>query len=433
MQSYNRSKGKIILVLLAFAVSLSGCSFISGNGLDKLPQSPIEQGPMEQNQLEVEEPERFDDVQQPEERRNDAIPEQLPRPLDKKTTVVISAVGDIMMHMPQIRAAEKPGGGYDFKDVFQEIKPYIENADIALANLETTIGTPEKGYSGYPRFSAPHELLEALRFAGFDVLTTANNHCLDWLEFGVVNTLNKMDEYGIMYTGTARSFEESERFLIVEKNEIKVGILAYTYGTNGMEALIPAEKLKYMVNYFNDFEKVRQDIKGIKAAGAEVIVVCMHWGNEYERMPSEEQKDLAHQLAEAGADIIFGSHPHVIQPIEIKNILVEGGMPKKVFVAYSLGNFISNQRERYTDSGVIMNVEIVKDHDSNTVSIGKIGYVPTWVYKYHQDGKAQYRILPVEKYINGAGELQGIDEQRIQAVWHETTSLLNNTEIEIEK
>ena len=145
-------------------------------------------------------------------------------------------------------------------------------------------------------------------------------------------------------------------------------------------------------------------------------------------MPSEGQKDLAQKLADAGADIIFGSHPHVIQPVEIKDVVVEGGMPKKVFIAYSLGNFISNQRERYTDSGVIMNVEIVKDHNENTVSIANIEYIPTWVYRYYREGKAQYRILPVEKYINGAGELQEVDRQRMQDVWYETTGLLNNIE-----
>ncbi|MBM7581637.1 poly-gamma-glutamate synthesis protein (capsule biosynthesis protein) [Caldicoprobacter guelmensis] len=421
---------KIIInyVLVSAMAFLLGCSFILKNSFDKRLQNTVEYPTQQYAQYGA--PEK--NIQLPGEGQNETTGVQPQGPVDKKTAIIISAVGDIMMHMPQINAAKNPEGGYDFKEVFQEIKPYIEKADIAIANLETTIGTPERGYSGYPRFSAPPELLEVLRFAGFDVLTTANNHCLDWLEFGVENTLNKMDEYGIMHAGTARALEESERLLIIEKNDIKVGILAYTYGTNGMEALVPQEKLTYMVNYFNDFDKVRQDIKRIKTAGAEVVIVYMHWGNEYERMPSEEQKDLAHQLAEAGADIIFGSHPHVIQPVEIKNILMEDGMPKKVFVAYSLGNFISNQRKRYTDSGVIMNVEIVKDYDKNTVSIVNIRYVPTWVYKYYQDGKTQYRILPMEKYINGAGELQGIDEQRIQAVWHETTCLLGEIEIEIE-
>jgi len=418
----HRLKWKIILAIsLIFSFLLYGCSFNS--------QKPIEQGPMEYNGPDGEEPDRAEDDQQPQERRDDAITEeQAPRILNssnKKTRLLISAVGDIMVHMPQIRAARKPDGGYDFKSVFQEIKPYIEKADIALANFETTVGTPERGYSGYPRFSTPHELLEALQFAGFDVLITANNHCLDQLEFGIENTLNKMDEYGIMHTGTARTLEESQRLLIIEKNDIKVGILAYTYGTNGMEARIPAKKLLYMVNYFNDFNRVRQDIERIKTAGAEVVIVFMHWGNEYERMPSERQKDLAQRLADAGADIIFGSHPHVIQPIEMKNIDAEGGTPKKVFVAYSLGNFISNQRDRYTDSGVIMNVELEKDHDKNTVSIVNIEYVPTWVYRYYQNGKAQYRILPVEKYMDEAGELQAKDKQRIREVWHETTNMLD--------
>jgi len=417
-------KGKIIFVtLLVFTFFLCSCGFISRN--------PIQHEPKEKSGPNWEVPDRPDhNIQRPQEAVDDIIPKQKPTTLSKKTALLVSAVGDIMIHMPQIRAAEIQGGGYDFKSVFEEVKQYIEKADIAIANFETTVGTPERGYSGYPRFSAPHEILEALRFAGFDVLTTANNHCLDWLEFGVENTLNKLDEYGILHTGTARTLEESQRLLIIERNDIKVGILAYTYGTNGMEALIPPDKLSYMVNYFNDFDKIRRDIERIKMEGAEVVIVCMHWGNEYERTPSEEQKELAQQLANAGADIIFGSHPHVIQPIEIKDVALEGGMTKKVVVAYSLGNFISNQRERYTDSGVIVNVEIVKDHDENTITISNISYIPTWVYKYYHNGKAQYRVLPVEKYINGDGELQGVDEQRIRDVWHEITGLLNNIEVE---
>lgn len=417
------SKGKIVLaVTLIFVLFWCGCSFIS--------RVPIDKGPEEQDEPELVKPSAPDaDPQQPREVPDDLIPEQEPALLSKTSTLLISAVGDIMVHMPQIRAAELPGGGYDFKGVFEEVKPYIEKADIALANFETTIGTPNRGYSGYPRFSAPHQVLKALHFAGFDVLITANNHCLDWLEFGVENTLNKMDEYGIMHTGTARTVEESQRLLIIEKNDIKVGVLAYTYGTNGREAHVSAEKLSYMVNYFSDFDKVRQDIKRMEEAGTDVIIVFMHWGNEYERVPNDEQRDLAQRLVDAGADIVFGSHPHVIQPVEIKEVAREGGAMKKAFVAYSLGNFISNQRERYTDSGVIMNVEIVKDHGENAVSIANIDYIPTWVYKYYRGGKARYRILPVEKYLNGTGELLDADEQRLKDVWRETTSVLNNINV----
>jgi len=411
---------KFVFMLSVIILFASGCSFIYRDDTDK--QTPnIDKQPysIEKKQFE-----------------DQGVKEDVPTIIELlkptgKTTLLVSAVGDIMMHMPQIRAGELPDGGYDFKDVFQEIKPYIEKADIAIANLETTISTPEKGYSGYPRFKAPHQLLEALKFAGFDVLITANNHCLDGLEFGLENTLNKIDEYEILCTGTARNPEESNRLLIIEKKGIKVGILAYTYGTNGMEAFIPQEKLKYMVNYYSDFDKVEQDIKRMKEAGAEVVVACMHWGNEYQRMPNAEQKKLADQLVEAGVDIIFGSHPHVIQPIEVKSILLSNGTEKKALVVYSLGNFVSNQRKRYTDSGVIVNVEVVKDYDNNTVSINRIEYIPTWVHKYYRNGKPQYKILPVEKYMNG--ELKGADGERIQAVWHETTGLLGDKEIDLKR
>src|SRR5690606_8236769 len=125
------------------------------------------------------------------------------------------------------------------------------------------------------------QLLEALKYAGFDVLVTANNHSLDGLEFGVEYTLDKMDEYGLLYTGTARNEEERHKYLIIEKNNIRIGILAYTYGTNGMEALVPREKLNYMVNYYNDYEKVIEDINSVKEQGVDLIVLYMHWGHEY--------------------------------------------------------------------------------------------------------------------------------------------------------
>jgi poly-gamma-glutamate capsule biosynthesis protein CapA/YwtB (metallophosphatase superfamily) len=163
----------------------------------------------------------------------------------------------------------------------------------------------------------------------------------------------------------------------------------------------------------------------------DLIVLYMHWGHEYHRTPNDEQQNLAEMLAKEGVDIILGSHPHVIQPMELKKINMDDGTEKDVFVAYSLGNFVSNQRDQYTDSGVIVNIEIIKDHDGN-VSIDEISYVPTWVYRWYHDETPQYRILPVKEFMDSQ-ELEKEPAERIKAVWQETTDMLGLESFQVEE
>lgn len=413
----------IILILTGLTVS---CGFISRQSSDRQSPLDIDISDRDIADNEINNKDDLNEEIKSEEQAPEDLPEEPPKPTGK-TTLTISVVGDIMAHMPQVDAARQDDGTYDFKPVFQDVKPYLEKADIAMGNLETTISNDEIGYTGYPRFRTPEAILEALKYAGFDVITTANNHSLDGVEFGVENTLNKLDEYGFLHTGTARSPEEREQVLIVEKNDIKIAILAYTYGTNGMEAAVDKEKLTYMVNYLNDEARIKQDIKKAREQGAEVVIGCIHWGDEYVRQPSDTQKQIADRLLSYGMDIIFGSHPHVLQPMDRKTITDPDGSEREVFVIYSLGNFVSNQRDRYRDSGVILNLEIVKDYDAQTVGLGKIDYIPTWVHKYTENGKLHYRILPVADYMDQ--NLIGDAEQRIKEVWHETTQHLNNDQI----
>lgn len=349
-------------------------------------------------------------------------PEPTPEPEPTGTTsLTIRAVGDIMMHSPQITAGLAQDGNYNFDHFFTDIKPYLEGADIVMGNLETTISNEEVGYGGYPMFRCPEQLLQSLKYAGFNVITTANNHSFDGREFGVTNTLDKLDEYGLMHTGTARSQEERDQVLIIEENDIKVAILAYTYGTNGMEVTIPDEKIPYMINSI-DKEKIATDIENAKQAGAEVLVVSIHMGDEYVRSPNEFQKETVDYLASLGVDIILGSHPHVLQPLELKEVTLDDNTKKDVFIIYSLGNFISNQRDRYRDSGVILDIEIVKDYDNKKIDFGEIAYTPTWVYRYSENGKSDYRVLPVKESI--AENLSQSATERIGQVWNETTTLL---------
>lgn len=404
------------IILIAILIN-TGCSLgpkefeePSGNIPDQETEKVAIEDEVEKEEVELGEGE---DVVPPEEEKPKG-----------QTSVKVSVVGDIMVHMHQLKAAKEADGTYDFTGVFDDIRPYLEEADIAMGNLETTISNDEIGYTAYPRFRSPESLISALKGAGFDVLTTANNHTLDGVEFGVTNTLDKLDEHGILHTGSARSMEERNKTLIIEKNDIKVAILAYTYGTNGLEGSVNQEKLSYMVNYLNDTSKIQEDIDRVKDEGAEFIIVCPHWGDEYVRNPNESQKQMADKLFSMGADVIFGSHPHVIQPTEKKTITLADGQEKEVFLIYSLGNIVSNQRDQYRDSGMIQNIEIIKDYDEGTIELGQIDYIPTWVYRYTENERLYYRILPVKDFMD---DRFGTDANvRIKEVWNETTEHINN-------
>lgn len=357
----------------------------------------------------------------------DSTPEELeieaePEPLRK---ISIAAVGDIMAHMPQINSAyRKEQDSYDFRDHFSEVKPIFHASDLVIGNLETTLAGKDRGYSGYPMFNAPDELADALAWAGFDVLSTANNHSLDRGEKGLLRTLEVLVERGITPVGTHSSLEARNSPVIVERNGITIGLLAYTYGTNGIP--IPNGK-SYLVNLI-DHQQMEKDITNLRPR-VDLVVICMHWGNEYQRQPHASQISLANMLVAWGADIILGSHPHVIQPAEFIN---------DSFVIYSLGNFISNQRDRYRDSGVILTLEITKDPADNKVSIERVSYIPTWVHKFRRDNRWDYRILPVEEYLTkyNSGQDRYIEKgeyERLQQVWKETREHLGelNREMEI--
>jgi len=428
--SYANSPANIVLITLFFFLSLMMLSACSGyrnvsdvqKVNDDVPESYMPDKAI------------FSDSPYNVETSNETFPLILPKPEDPpkppepmgKTTLKISAVGDIMVHKPQVESALQEDGSFDFKPVFQHIKTYIQQADIAIGNLETTISTPEKGFFGFPRFRSPKEVIEALKHTGFDVITTSNNHILDGFEFGLEHTLNTLDEYGLKHTGAARTPEERDSLLIIDKNGIKVAILAYTYGTNGMEAAIEEERLQYMVIFLHETERMLGDVKRARQQGAEVVIVCLHWGHEYHRKPDIHQEELAKKLIQAGVDIIFGSHPHVLQPIVKKTVTGEGSEEREGLIVYSMGNFVSNQRKRFRDSGIIVNVNIVKDHDLRKVYISEVTYVPTWVHRYSADGKLHYRILPVGSALDIGlyDEVHG----RLAEVWSETTGHMGNIE-----
>lgn len=311
-------------------------------------------------------------------------------------TIKLVSVGDIMMHSDEISCGyngKTKSYNYDF--MFEEVKPYLEIGDITIGNLEFTMSGPEKGYTGYPMFNAPSEMADAIAAASIDVLSTANNHSLDRRFDGVSHTIDVLDHRNILHTGTYKTKEASEQILYTEVKDTKIAFLSYTYGTNG----IPTDKDKpFCVNYI-DKDKIKQDLQKARAEGAELICVSMHWGVEYVTKQIKEQEELADFLIQNGADIILGGHPHVLEPMEIREVALEG-KKKEVVLIYSQGNFISGQRDRYKDTGAIFNIFMQKNFDTNEITLQKVSYIPTWVDNKNSSGKTQYRVIATKRSIH---------------------------------
>lgn len=352
------------------------------------------------------------DIKEEVELHDEPIEETLEE--EKKTSATILAVGDVMFHIPQIKAAYKSDTKtYDFSDVFKYVKKYIESADIAIANFESVTYGNEKEFSGYPRFNAPTETLLALKEVGFDILNTGNNHAIDQGKQGIINTIDYIQQYGMKSIGTYKSLEEN--ILMEEINEIKIAFLSYCYGYNGLENLLTEEERAYMVSKIDE-HKIKDDIERAKSMEADIITVIIHWGNEYERTPNSYQMELGRKMVEWGANIVLGSHPHVIQKSEI--IEYEG---KNNFVIYSMGNFLSNQREstmgnKYTEDGIIVKIHVEKDFSKNDTVIKDVEYIPTWVRRYEQNNKRKFEIIPLEEFLNNDELFTTLSQQeRIRA------------------
>jgi poly-gamma-glutamate capsule biosynthesis protein CapA/YwtB (metallophosphatase superfamily) len=322
-----------------------------------------------------------------------AKPEPEPEPTTTTTQpirITVAAVGDVMPHDSILEATrDAETGSYDFESVFAPIAPYLAGADYTVANLETRLAGPEKGYSGYPRMNSPTELAYALKTAGVDMAATANNHSLDMGWEGIVGTLDRLDGAGLAHVGTYRSSQERSTPVVVDINGIRVGFLNYTAGLNGLSP--PAEHEDYAVNTL-DPDVVAEDAMTARTWGADVVIALLHYGDEYEREPSEEQVEVSQEILSRGVDVIIGSHPHVVQPIA-HVVQYSSWRVTSKYVAYSLGNFVSNQRWRYSDSGLVAYVHIEK-RGLHTVVTG-VSYLPVYVQRSAGGSPVRYRVLPV--------------------------------------
>lgn len=329
---------------------------------------------------------------------------------DYSDTITYIFAGDIMGHMPQIKAAYVlQGDSFNFRPSYQFIKPYINDADLAVGNLEVPLAG--KPYSGYPNFSSPEALVEGPLYAGFDVLLMANNHAADKNAIGIKKTidiLNKKSKYtGAFLNQTQR---DSVYPLIVNVKGLKTAILNCTYDTNNN--IVPQP---FIVNLI-DTAQIRQDVLTAKQKGAEFIIITIHWGTEYKTNSNKEQEMLASFFAKIGIDLVIGSHPHVVENFDY----AYKPDSTKVPVFYSLGNMISNQTKRNTNGGILAKISV----SAKTHEILKSEYIPFYVHKGVMNGLYQYYLIPTTQYVQNPDRFKiGSKADSLLRIFHEDTKL----------
>lgn len=310
---------------------------------------------------------------------------QLVAPYTGPAEATILFAGDAMQHGPQLNAARQSDGSYLYDDCFEAISPIINEADYSVVNLETPVGN--RTFSGYPCFSAPVSYATALQNAGFDFCLTANNHTLDRSDYGLKRTISVLDSIGMSHIGTYNNEEHRSQSLpkIVTINGFHVGFLNYTYGTNGIEV-----KGDVVVDYI-DRDRIAADIRASREAGAEILCVAMHWGEEYLLLPPRHVVSDAEFLKEQGVDIIFGGHPHVIQPMELTINPVNN---KNCALFYSLGNFISNMQKVDTRGGALARVTL-KRNEKGEAYVDALSYRLIFTVPGRKGGP-NYVVYPAE-------------------------------------
>jgi len=303
---------------------------------------------------------------------------------ESKQEITLTAVGDILIH-DRVYDDAKVADGYDFYPMLERVERYLKVSTVTFANQETMIGGEEFGLSSYPAFNSPVEVGEVLKEVGVDIVSTANNHTLDRGEDVIQSALQHWDELEMMYVGSYKDETDKDTRRIIETEEgISLGFLAYTYGTNGIP--IPEGK-DFLVNLI-DKKQITSEIEEIKEE-VDVVIVSMHFGDEDVQMPNDEQEDLVRHIADEGADIILGHHPHVLQPTE----WIEGEDGNETFVIYSLGNFFSGQRELYQKIGGILTLTITKTEDESGSMIDV--HSPQFMLTYNADqNEVNYIVLP---------------------------------------
>ena len=343
-------------------------------------------------------------------------PTETEAPTAPVSTATILSTGDLLMHKKVINSGKQEDGSYDFESIFRYIAPYTGKADYAVANLETTLCGTDKGfaYSGNPKFNCPDALVDSARDAGFDMLLTANNHSMDTTIVGYKRTLEVVREKGLATLGTYLTADE-QKWTMLDINGIKIGVMCFCYSDgfapNGNPVLnyneVPEPGLLSYFTYdkLPEFYALAQTyLDEMKAAGVEATLVYMHWGEEYKLSANKDQQAMAQKLCDMGVDAIVGSHPHVLEPVDLLQSTTDPG--HATVVLYSLGNAVSNQRKEEmttlttgeTEDGALFSVTFAKYPDG-TVCLDAVELIPTWVNMHANNGKTEYNIIPLDVSI----------------------------------
>lgn len=330
-------------------------------------------------------------------------------------------LGDFMQHGPQIEAAKDSTGAYNYDHYFDYINPLIHTADLTIANLEVTLaGAP---FSGYPQFSAPDEYAYAIQNAGIDILTTANNHSNDRGAKGLLRTLDVLDTLQMPHLGTYRDTAERAATypMIIDRNGLRIALLTYTYGTNGIKTVAPQ-----VVNMIEEGAMLA-DLEEVKTLNVDFTVVIMHWGTEYLSHPDKYQRTWGEWLLSQGVDAVIGGHPHWVQPMELRT---DSATAQQQLITWSLGNIVSNQRREHTDGGAAVQFTVVKDADG-TVRIKDAGYHLHWVWVDERVAQKRYRILPSHCVDTLAGVIPPAELEKFQLFLRNERTLLDTHNVAI--
>ena len=315
-------------------------------------------------------------------------PTETPEPTEEPVkTVNLTFTGDLMVHNYQYEAAyDSTKDEYDFSNNFTYVKKYLESADYTIGNLETTLAGRERGISGYPTFNSPDSFASEIKESGYDLLTTANNHCVDKGVQGLERTIDVLSDLGFDQIGTYKSKKKSKEIFVKEISGIKIAFLSCTYGTNGI-----TYEGEYHVQLLNEsfYKKIKKARKL-----ADYVIVIPHNGTEYQTNPSDIYKNQYHSMLESGADAVIASHPHILQPMEYETIEEEDGNSRTGFILYSMGNFISSQTTEPRDAGVIFNMTLEKDGEKRT-EIKEISVIPTWCRFMDAAGRRNFTVFSI--------------------------------------
>nr|WP_325218559.1 CapA family protein [uncultured Oscillibacter sp.] len=375
-------KPQLPSLLLCLLLLLSACGSVPAGASAAVP--PPQEAPPEPPAV-LEEP---------------AVPEE-PEP-PEPTVAVLAVCGDAMSHMPVTNDAWN-GERYDYARIMAAAGPYVEAADYAVVNLETTLsGGPP--YSGYPAFNSPDDLAYDLKVLGFDLCLTANNHSLDRGFSGLSRTLDVLDGAGLAHVGTSRTQEERNRGIVTaDVGGVSVAFLGYTYGTNGIP--IP-KKHPYAINVFNtdylttlskpDWDRLAADLEAARAMETDLIAVMVHWGLEYKLEQNRYQEELADFLFENGADMVLGGHSHVPQPMELRT-LPDG---RQGFVCYSLGNFISSQTKPNTDTTAVLTLTLTRDNETGEAQVTDYAYIPMYMLHRAEGASPRFELVDIHAALD---------------------------------